>query len=77
MRLDGGGFPLPSVLVEGAPDRKLALALAAAYTVYHDLKLGHRPSIDRAVATGDFESLLTIAHCTARVVVRDYGLRDR
>ncbi len=52
----------------------IAKALAVAYTLYHDLKLGKRHLIDLAVQTCNFDPIHEMAKCTARVLARDLGL---
>ena len=52
----------------------IARALAVAYTLYHDLKLGKRSLIDLAVVSCNFGPIHEVARCTARVLAKDFGL---
>ncbi len=66
----------PSRLVfeQGTWSGRLARALASAYTLYHDFKVGRRRLVEQAVASSDFKPLLLAAKCTARELVREYGV---
>ena len=69
-------LPPPSdILVPCRGDHRLARAIAVAYTLYHDFKIGKRPMIDHAVDNCNFNPILQAATCTARVLVKEFGLK--
>ena len=51
-----------------------ALACATSYHVYHSLKLGNLPIIQRAIATGMFSLVRAFALSAAKAFLNDYDI---